>query len=367
MKSLIYQTISVCAILIATLIATQAQSETQTTQAPLNIEKSKYLSTYNLMHRTFEGRAKSNYAYQVDSLAVTTHNFGLGYYIAPSYILGVSGKFIRTNVNLKSSLNIPGMPSQINSSTEGLGDTMIGLTKEWSLKDNALFLLSANISLPTGSYQEKTPTGKLISYRGQLGSGTYDLAPYMLYRRRWSRWDLMTRIHGHVRTGRNDLEYRNGDDIMLIASTGFWLNKYIALTGGLYYKNWREVVGSENVLAFNNKVSAARYAKLASANTGHPTSSTSPHPTQHGPQTRSGGSPHSSSSYSAYSNVKTEDIFAASGATYAANIGIKSGIYLGPILKGSIEAGIPIYNDQVGPLQGLNTSWYLVTSLVSNF
>ncbi|MCB0390908.1 MAG: hypothetical protein KDD58_06450 [Bdellovibrionales bacterium] len=357
-KDLFINIFNIGAILIATLIASQAKSDELSTSTQLDKQNpTKWMATYNNMYRNFEGSYNSNYLLQPEELKVTTHNFGLSYKLNENYFLNVSGKYIRNDIYLKSNSSF--VPN-ISATTEGLGDTQVGITRQWLFKNNSFLFLSANLSLPTGDYQEKTSSGRLVSYQGQLGSGTYDFAPYMAYKRRWNSFDLMTRLQGRIRMGRNDLNYRLGDEVMAISSVGWWFWKYSALTASVYYKNWREVVGSENVEAFNSKVEAANRKKMMSQTNGHGT------PHRMGPPK---GSTHGSGSVrpSSFNSTNTEDIFAASGARWSAQVGLKTGIFLGPIFRGIVEVGTPIYNEQIGPLTGLDTQWYLVTALQSSF
>ncbi|MCB0357486.1 MAG: hypothetical protein KDD40_10780, partial [Bdellovibrionales bacterium] len=262
----------------------------------------------------------------------------------------------------------------IDASSEGLGDTLVGVTRQWNFNNKSFLFIAANVSLPTGSYKEKDSKGAYISYQGQLGSGTYDFAPYLMYRGRVNNWDYMTRIQGRIHTGRNDLNYRLGDEVMTVLSGGYWFSKYAALTAGFYYKNWREVEGAENILEYNNKVrSAARHSSAShngssphnshSTQPAHGSSGTSPLP--HSPGSAPQGPP--PGVFSSLQSLNNEDIFAASGARWSAQVGLKTGIYLGPIFRGLVEVGVPVYNEQIGPLTGLDAQWYLVTTLQSSF
>ncbi len=380
MLGAIYRAFTVAVILLAMIYATQSQAKENFEEKAITTAKlatpTKRLSThYSYTHRQFEGELSSNYLYQPESLTVSTHSFGLNYKISDSYSFSVSGRHLKNDITLKSALTFPGMPSTIDASTEGLSDTLIGVGKEFILENKGMFLVSLNLSLPTGNYQEKTSNGRLVSYQGQLGSGTYDFSPVVYYRQKVESWDFNARIQGYIRTGRNDLDYRLGDEITATLSSGYWINRYVALTGSLYYKNWREVVGSENVTEYNNRATAAARSSA------RPPEGSRPGPSNYraferssaGQHGRTGtyagerGGPPSQAFSNPLAEKETGDIFAASGARWSAQVGLKTGIYLGPLFRAVIEAGVPIYNDQLGPLHGLNTTWYAVTAIQSSF
>lgn len=398
MLSAVYRALALSIILIAMIVASQAPAQESSpkleTKSLMKEETSKFRAIYNYSHRQFEGTLASNYVYQPENLTVSTHTMGLNYEITKAYFISATARHLRNDIRLSTSVAMPGMPTSFDASTEGMSDTLIGIGRQWELGTNGHFVFTMNLSLPTGNYEEKTETGRLVSYQGQLGSGTYDLVPTIYYRQKIGKWDLNARAQGIVHTGRNDLDYRLGDEISTTLAGAYWFSKYIAITGSLYYRNWREVVGSENVTAFNSQVSAANRAnamRAAGANTGRPPHGTTSAATQGRPPT---GNPNASShggrppsSYPSASSTgrppgapttvapfanpfadkETGDIFAAAGARWSAQLGLRTGIYLGPVFRAIVEAGLPIYNDQNGPLEGLNSTWYAMTAIQSSF
>lgn len=89
-KDLFINIFNIGAILIATLIASQAKSDELSTSTQLDKQNpTKWMATYNNMYRNFEGSYNSNYLLQPEELKVTTHNFGLSYKLNENYFLNV--------------------------------------------------------------------------------------------------------------------------------------------------------------------------------------------------------------------------------------------------------------------------------------
>jgi hypothetical protein len=355
--------------------------------------KKSWFTYYNLMHREFAGTlSKLEFGMNPTDLQVTTHSFGVAYALPQSFSVVASSKFLINKIELESHPELQQLPpfarppSSIRASTEGISDTMIGVQKQWTMPQQARLRLTLGVSLPTGSFEEKTPEGTYVSYPGQLGSGTFDFAPSLVYRWRGSSLDLNARLQGKLRTGRNDLGYRLGDEVMSIVSSSLWLTRWFALTGSLYYRNWKKVVGQEIITSFNNDVQRRNARrKMAALRPGHgsdrgPTGRpqqgrpSDPHHT-HGSSlsgSESSGTgrpetPRSGASRFSTTELRKDDPFAASGSRFSAQLGAKMGMSLGPVFRGIVEAGIPVYLRERGELQGLETQWYLITSLSSQF
>lgn len=375
MFAFVMRAIAICLIVIAFATASKAQDLTESTKTRASAEPRKrpFTANYNHSYRQLSGTTSgNNYSYTPDSLKVSSLNLGLAYDLNSHYFINASTKYLKNEIELQKQSSSPFLPDRIDASTEGIGDSLVGVTRKWNLSSGATLYTSANISLPTGDYQEKTPSGTLVSYQGQLGSGTFDFAPYILYRHKLDRWSTMGRIQGRLRTGRNDLNYRLGDEIMAVGSVSYSMLKWLAVTGGVYYKNWREVVGSENVDDFNSRARAASHRTQQGA---RPSSSAhgsdpanNPHASPHAqqgppPKGFAGGPPVQANSAS----TDSSDIFAAPGARWSAHAGLRAGIYLGPQFFAFLEGGLPVYNDQIGPLTGLNQDWFAVATIQSSF
>jgi len=117
--------------------------------------------------------------------------------------------------------------------SRGFGDTSVtGMFKIFD-KGNHRLQLNAGLSLPTGSITETddvlTPMGMTttlrLTYAMQLGSGTYDLLPGIVYTGYHEKWYWSAQYAGTLRTGTNDENYTLGDKHLLTGRTSYrWLN-----------------------------------------------------------------------------------------------------------------------------------------------
>ena len=101
--------------------------------------------------------------------------------------------------------------------SEGFGDIELGATWLHRLNQNNSILVNLGLSLPTGSIDEVGRTPKdanvdtQLPYTMQLGSGTYDIKPSVVYSGTASEWTYGANLNMTIRTGKNDRDYRLGN------------------------------------------------------------------------------------------------------------------------------------------------------------
>lgn len=343
--------------------ASEATGVTQMpAQEPLKAERrAPWGANYFYMQRDFSGAPTGALMFEPTGLEVAVHHFALSYNWSENFSISVSTQYVKNEITLASNIPRPGAPAKMVMSTEGLSDSWVGVNRQWKgshgLPGN--FVFSTHLSLPTGSYQEKTESGRLVSYPGQLGSGTVDWVPSLTHRLREGAWELNSRAEARIRMGRNNLGYRLGDELSASLTGGFWLHRYLALTLGGSWRAWGDVKGSENVDRFNAQVSRSGSTSGSRPPMGEPADGRPPAGAE-GPASPPLVRPASGA-------ISTQDIFAAAGTRLSAQVGLKSGIYLGPAFLASVEVGAPVYVQQMGPLKGLEPTWFLMTHLRSQF
>ncbi len=123
----------------------------------------------------------------------------------------------------------------------GFGDTR--LTGMFRLYNDGMhrLQLNAGLSLPTGSTTEcdtiLTPLGTMpttrLPYPMQLGSGTYDLLPGLVYGGQYEAWGWGAQYTGTFRIGTNSEQYSLGDKHMITAWGSYrwqpWLSTSVRL------------------------------------------------------------------------------------------------------------------------------------------
>jgi len=103
--------------------------------------------------------------------------------------------------------------------TSGVGDVVVTASKRLSSMPDSNWWLSAGVSLPTGSIDEegdtpRAPGNQQLPYTMQLGSGTYDIPLELSYHALGSR-DWSASLSANIRTGKNDRDYRLGNNYSL--------------------------------------------------------------------------------------------------------------------------------------------------------
>ncbi|MGJ8654013.1 MAG: transporter [Opitutaceae bacterium] len=101
--------------------------------------------------------------------------------------------------------------------SEGLGDVEAGVSWFKRLDPNNSLLINFGLSCPSGSIDEKGRTPRdatmdtQLPYTMQLGSGTFDFKPSIIYTGRTGDWSYGGNLSLTLRTGENSRDYRLGN------------------------------------------------------------------------------------------------------------------------------------------------------------
>lgn len=332
-------------------------------------------SPYALYYkRTFKqtGEIPANTFLAPQSLDVDVFAFGTEYNITDQQALRLTGSYVENHIILKGFRTI-------DAKTKGLSDTRLDYL--YSINNN--ISLGLGVSLPTGSIDQKQ-NGHLISYPGQLGSGTYDFVPQIEAKYSWGDFSLRPRLWATIRSGRNDQDYRLGNEFRAIINGRYNINKYLAVTTNLHYKDWWAVVGSQPrpsrshsqgsggrpPAGIQQMLNSSPHSAQQSVGQGHqqrPGYAMTQRPTTDHPQSKpkAGGPPANIPTNSSPGSMS--DPFAAAGTRWGANMGLATGVYLGGGFIFAIEAGTPVYYEQNSELEGLEVDWYATGFITKRF
>ncbi len=107
------------------------------------------------------------------------------------------------------------MGAEFTTRSEGFGDVRLIAGYDVYRSTRASIKLTAGLSFPTGSTNEKdhTPAGpnQPLPYPMQIGSGTWDLLPGITYTGRSSEWSWGGQLGAIIRLGENDRDYTFGN------------------------------------------------------------------------------------------------------------------------------------------------------------
>jgi hypothetical protein len=160
-----------------------------------------------------------------------------------------------------SMVHLTAMGHRFTQSAKGIGDleamalyTLLGDIR----KGGHRLVLNAGISFPTGSIDVKDNAGGepanprvLLEYPMQLGSGTYDLMPGLTYLGDAGRWSWGAQTIETIRLGRNDRDYRFGDQYRVSAWGAYGVTDWFAPSIRLEGNWWEDITGVDRRLATN--------------------------------------------------------------------------------------------------------------------
>ncbi len=165
------------------------------------------------------------------------------------YSLNLSIPYIKQETDHISV--VPGFSDFIIES-EGLGDVEAGVSWLAWFDEKSSLLLSLGLSFPTGSIDEEGRTPRdatqdtQLPYTMQLGSGTYDFKPSLIYTAMAGDWAYGADLNFTIRTGENDRDYRLGNvyqgDIWVRSEHSDWFQPSLRIYG----KHWERISGQDD-------------------------------------------------------------------------------------------------------------------------
>ena len=129
------------------------------------------------------------------------------------------------------------MGARFSTEADGIGDIRISGLYRLPDRGGHTVHLSAGLSLPTGSIDERdaTPMGpdQKLPYPMQLGSGTWDLFGGITYRSMSGPWQWGGQADGLFRLGENENDYTLGNRFHLTGWLGRKLLPWLNVSGRL--------------------------------------------------------------------------------------------------------------------------------------
>jgi len=217
----------------------------------------RFMLSYRYMYMSMDGiRTGTNNVssrqvledYMVAPLEMDVQMHMLGLMYAATDYLSIMGMvpYIKKSMN-----HLTRMGERFKTESEGFGDIKLtGLVKVFDNYAQRIHL-SAGMSFPTGSIDEKddTPMGPhLLSYPMQLGSGTFDLLPGITYLGQHSNVSWGAQVSGVIRLGENDRDYRLGNRLDATAWGAYdWFN-WVSTSARMDWQSWGNVHGADPAL-----------------------------------------------------------------------------------------------------------------------
>ena len=211
--------------------------------------KGEWMLSYKYMSMKMDGMLQGTN--NIDKSTV----YGAGYMVSPlemetkmhmlSAMYGISGNFTFMAMlpYTKKSMDLRTMSgTTFTTKTEGFGDIKLSVIDNLSRFNLKNWSISYGLSLPTGAIDKtgNTPAANnaRLGYPMQLGSGTFDLKPAIIYKNSHENIEYGLQAFANIRTGDNTENYRLGNQFGL----NLWAGKKItpSFSAGLSLKTIHE-------------------------------------------------------------------------------------------------------------------------------
>ncbi|MCM1982246.1 transporter [Lyngbya confervoides] len=177
-------------------------------------------------------------------MTMDMHMFGIMY--APTHELTLMGMVPFITKEMKHQTR---MGTSFTTNSSGLGDVSLSGLYKILDRDRHRVHLNFGTSFPTGSINQRddTPAGpnQVLPYPMQIGSGTVDLRPGVTYLGQTQDWSWGVQMLGTLRLGKNDNDYRLGNEINgTIWGARRW-NDWISTSLRLQGRDWGDIAGAD--------------------------------------------------------------------------------------------------------------------------
>jgi hypothetical protein len=173
----------------------------------------------------------------------------IGYQFDPKWRVHVSIPYLS-----QSTDHISGIPNYTNFTinTSGLGDVELSASHQLVNSAENIWWVTAGLSLPTGSIDEQGDTPRAagdqhLPYTMQLGSGTYDFPLQFSYQSLGAH-DFSLNMSAVIRAGKNDRNYRLGNNYSLAGRYNFTLSPSVRPFIGVEIMHSQAIHGRDEAL-----------------------------------------------------------------------------------------------------------------------
>lgn len=175
------------------------------------------LSFQDVLFSPGEIRSDVNYPIVPTFISQNAINASASYHLSNTTSLSISVPYIeQATDHISSVTNF----QEFTLKTAGVGDIAIALAHGKKISNGDSLTGVIGVRLPVGSINEigDTPrngkgTLERLPYTMQIGSGTLDLTGSVTYVRKTNDFNVGANVNGVFRTGKNDHEYRLGNNI----------------------------------------------------------------------------------------------------------------------------------------------------------
>jgi hypothetical protein len=223
--------------------------------------KGEFMASYRFMRMNMKGNRdgtdnmkasevlRPTGTYGVAPLEMTMDMHMLGLMYAPSDTVTLMGMFPFLSLSMDHRAV---MGQEFSTDAVGIGDVGAAALIRVLNKDNHQLLINAGMTFPSGSIDRKdvTPASRgasvLLPYPMQTGSGTWDLKPGLTYQGRLPNFSWGGQAMGTIRLGRNDEDYRLGNNYHLTGWGGWKALDWMSISARVEWRQWFNIEGNDS-------------------------------------------------------------------------------------------------------------------------
>jgi hypothetical protein len=198
-------------------------------------------------NRVSKNKALKDYMVVPKDMKMQMQMLDLMYGLNDDLTLTLMVPWVRYSMNLENR-----MGTKFKTRNEGLGDIKLGSIYRAYDNGSDQILLGLTLNLPTANFDEEsnTPMGDdtRLGYPMQIGSGTWDLIPSIVYNKFYSNWSWGTKLQATIHTGENSEGYRRGDKLTYNIWASRELNSVFALNSRIEFNAWEDYRGDDDAL-----------------------------------------------------------------------------------------------------------------------
>ncbi|WDE95653.1 transporter [Lentisphaera profundi] len=205
-------------------------------------------------NRVSNNKAHGDYMAVPKDMKMQMHMLDIMYGLNDDWTLTLMIPWVRYSMNLNRRMTMGGNTTNTNFKTrnEGLGDIKLGSIYRAYDNGSDQVLLGLTLNLPTADVdaESNTPMGDntRLGYPMQIGSGTWDLIPSVVYNKFYSNWSWGTKLEAILHTGENSEGYRRGDKLTSNLWASRALNPVFALNSRIEFNAWEDYRGDDDKL-----------------------------------------------------------------------------------------------------------------------
>lgn len=231
-------------------------------------EKGKFALAYSVMNMTMRGnqngtQAVSNTAIFNTYMMATDRMTMQMHMLMPMY--GVTERFtvmamLNYNINTMHMSMMPAKSMNMEGMTMGGSNTTATSMRSYGFSDTKLYALynvlpfcnqrliaGIGLSLPTGDTDVRGATMQsdyaIFPYGMQLGTGTYDLLPGLVYVKQANRFSWGAAVNASIKTGTNTKNYRLGNEYSISPWLAYKAKSWFSISARADYYSMGKIKG----------------------------------------------------------------------------------------------------------------------------